>query len=99
MSRYQWILVALLAGFWGLVGLNRLGLQFLAPFIIKDLHLSLTQFSLLVSGTSIARAVSAWVSGSVSDRIGRKRVLLVGMYAASCFPALFGLAWNSSRCS
>ena len=55
MARSRWypfILVGLLFGFWGLVGVNRLGIQFLFPFIVKDFHLNLTQVSLLVSGTS-----------------------------------------------
>src|SRR6266567_2898258 len=49
---------------------------------------------MLVSGPVLLWACSAWMSGSVSDRMGRRNVLLVGMYAASAFSALFGVTWN-----
>jgi MFS family permease len=97
MSRsrsYPFILVGLLFGFWGLVGVNRLGIQFLFPFIIRDFHLTLTQVALLVSGTSATWAVSSWVSGWLSDRYGRKRVLVPGALFACLATMGQGLAWN-----
>ena len=91
---YPFILVALLFGFWGLVGVNRLGIQFLFPFIIKDFHLSLTQVSLLVSGTSATWAISSWLSGWLSDRYGRKNVLVPGALFACLTTMAQGLAGN-----
>src|SRR5437660_1366982 len=81
MARSRWypfILVGLLFGFWGLVGVNRLGIQFLFPFIVKDFRLNLTQVSLLVSGTSATWAISSCLSGWLSDRYGRRNVLVPG---------------------
>lgn len=91
---YPFILVALLFGFWGLVGVNRLGIQFLFPFIVKDFHLSLTQVSLLVSGTSATWAISSWLSGWLSDHYGRKNVLVPGALFACLATMAQGLAAN-----
>jgi MFS family permease len=91
---YPFILVALLFGFWGLVGVNRLGIQFLFPFIVRDFHLSLTQVSLLVSGTSATWAISSWVSGWLSDRYGRRNVLVPGALFACLMTMAQGLAGN-----
>lgn len=91
---YPFILVGLLFGFWGLVGINRLGIQFLFPFIVKDFHLSLTQVGLLVSGTSATWALSSWASGWLSDRFGRKAVLVPGALFATLMTMAQGAAWN-----
>jgi MFS family permease len=87
-------LVLALALVWGYVGLNRTGIGFLLPPIVDDLHLEFWQASLLISGTSATHALAAWLGGAISDRLGRKPVLLVGLYASTLFSALFGLGWN-----
>jgi MFS family permease len=94
MSRYHWTLLGLLAGFWGLVGISRLGIQFVFPFIVPAFHLSVTQVSLLVSGTSLTWAFSSWGSGWLSDRFGRRRVLLPGALFACLTTMVQGVAWN-----
>ncbi|MHB8620040.1 MAG: MFS transporter [Chloroflexota bacterium] len=91
---YEFGLVTLLTLMWGFVGLNRIGIGFLLPPIVKEFHLAYWQASLFISGTSITWAISTWIGGTLSDRIGRKGVLLVGMYAGVIFSALMGAAWN-----
>ncbi|MBV9326382.1 MAG: MFS transporter [Chloroflexi bacterium] len=91
---YEWTLVISLALVFGFVGLNRAGIGFVMPPIVQEFHLEFWQAGLLVSGTSLAWAISAWLSGSISDRIGRKKVYLFGMYGASVISMLMGLAWN-----
>jgi len=91
---YEWTLVISLALMFGFVGLNRVGIGFVLPPIVQEFHLEFWQAGLLVSGTSLAWAVSAWLSGCVSDRVGRKNVLVIGMYAASAISAILGTAWN-----
>src|ERR1051326_489331 len=93
-QRYEWTLVLSLALMFGFVGLNRVGIGYVLPPIVQEFHLEFWQAGLLVSGTSLAWAVSAWISGSVSDRIGRKKVLLIGMYGAAVVSALIGTSWN-----
>lgn len=91
---YEWTLVISLALVFGFVGLNRAGIGFVMPPIVQEFHLEFWQAGLLVSGTSLAWAISAWLSGSISDRVGRKKVYLIGMYAASAISVLMGFAWN-----
>ena len=91
---YEWTLVFSLALMFGFVGINRVGIGYVLPPIVQEFHLEFWQAGLLVSGTSLAWAISAWLSGSVSDRLGRKKVLLVGMYGASIISVLIGLAWS-----
>ncbi len=94
MSRYHLGLLGLLTGFWGLVGINRLGIQFVFPFIVPQFHLSTTEVSLLVTGTSFTWAFSSWASGWLSDRYGRKRVLVPGALFACLTTMLQGVAGN-----
>lgn len=91
---YEWTLVISLALMFGFVGLNRAGIGYVLPPIVQEFHLEFWQAGLLVSGTSLAWAISAWLSGSISDRVGRKKVLLVGLYGASAVSALIGTAWD-----
>jgi MFS family permease len=91
---HDWTLVISLALMFGFVGLNRVGIGYVMPPVVQEFHLQFWQAGLLVSGTSVGWAVSAWLSGSVSDRVGRKRVYLFGMYAASIISGLIGVSWN-----
>ena len=94
MSRYQWSLLGLLVGFWGLVGINRLGITYLFPIIVPEFHMNGVQTALLVSGTSFTWAFSSWISGWLSDRFGRRRVLVPGALFACLTTMAMGGAWN-----
>ena len=49
---------------------------------------------ILVSSFALAEALSGCFWGALSDRIGRKPVLLLGMFGTMCSMVLFGLATN-----
>ncbi|MBO0874728.1 MAG: MFS transporter [Pseudonocardia sp.] len=89
-----WVVLGLLTGFWGLVGLNRIGITYLFPVIVPEFHMAYWQASLLISGTSFAWAFSSWLSGWLSDHYGRRRVLLPGAAVAVVSTAAMGGAWN-----
>lgn len=89
-----WLVLALLTLFWGLVGLNRLGITFLFPIIVPAFHMTNTQASLLISGTSATWAISTWGSGFLSDRFGRRKVLLPGAFLAVGATAAMGGTFN-----
>jgi MFS family permease len=69
--------MAVLCLTFGFVFFDRNALNFLAPYIVKDLALSNTQIGLLVSGLSLAWAASGYVTGRICDAIGRHRLILI----------------------
>jgi len=77
---------------WGTVFLDRMSLLYLAPFIVPDLHLSRQQVGLLASALALAWAFSSLVFGAVSDRIGRRPVLIPAVFAFSMLSWISGIA-------
>jgi MFS family permease len=93
-ARYEFVILALLALFWGSVGLNRFGLGMIFPVIGPEFHLEGWQMGLLISGTSVTWAISSWVGGWLSDRHGRRRVLLPAVGYVALMTAAMGGAWG-----
>jgi len=91
---YEYGILALLVLFWGTVGLNRVGIGFIFPKIVPEFHMKLWQAGLLISGTSITWALSSWVGGWLSDRYGRRKVLLPAVAFTCVMTAAMGAAWN-----
>src|SRR5260221_685806 len=91
---YEFTLVALLVLFWGSVGLNRVGIGVIFPEIVPEFHMAYWQTSLLVAGTSVTWAVSSWAGGWLSDRYGRRRVLLPAALWVCLMTAAMGGAWG-----
>ena len=85
-------MVAILFATWGLVFLDRMSLLYLAPYIAPDLHLSAAQVGNLAGIIALSWAVSAVIFGAVSDRFGRKVVLVPMVALFSGLSALSGLA-------
>jgi predicted MFS family arabinose efflux permease len=90
--RYQTGLVALVFLTWGTVFLDRMSLVYLAPFIAPDLHLTHAQVGLLVSALALTWAVSSLVFGALSDRVGRRPVLIPAVFVFSILSWLSGIA-------
>ena len=93
-SVYPWVLLGLLTAFWGMVGLNRVGISYLFPILNDVFDLAYWQTGLLVSGTSFTWAFASWGSGWLGDRYGRRKVLLPGAALACAATAAMGGAWN-----
>jgi MFS family permease len=89
---YENKLVAVLFLTWGTVFLDRMSIAYLAPFIAPDLHLNSEQIGLLVSALAVAWAVSSLVFGAISDRVGRRPVLIPSVFAFSILSWLSGWA-------
>lgn len=90
-KRYEAGLVALLFLTWGTVFLDRMSLLYLAPFIAPDLRLSHAQVGQLVSALAIAWALSNLIFGALSDRIGRRPVLIPAVFLFSVLSWLSGI--------
>lgn len=84
----------ILAGCFGTVMLDRMEQLFLGPDLERSLHLSPSQIGLLAGAVSVCWAISTFVFGMVSDRVGRKRVLVPAMVVFSLLSWVSGLARN-----
>jgi predicted MFS family arabinose efflux permease len=93
-SRYEWGLVALMFCVWGTLFLDRLNVLFVAPYLAPDLHISATQIGQLAGIIAVTWAISTLVFGVISDRIGRRRVLIPMIFAFSIMSCVSGLAQN-----
>jgi len=88
--RIMWLL--------GFVFFSELGgintFSFAAPAIMKVWHLSISTVSLLVSATFIGMFVGATTGGWFSDRLGRKRALILTTCWFSGFSLLNAFVWG-----
>jgi predicted MFS family arabinose efflux permease len=91
---YEWKTVALLTLGFGLVGLDRWVIADLAGLkgstMMADLHLNPQDIGNLVSILGIAWGVSSLFMGSLSDRFGRKAVLVPALIGFSLLSGLSG---------
>ncbi|KEA65055.1 Major facilitator family transporter [Marinobacterium lacunae] len=76
-SNYENILLSVLFLTFGFVFFDRLALSFLFPFMADELHLSNSHLGLLSSVLALAWALSGALVGAWSDRIGKRKPLLV----------------------
>lgn len=79
-SRFQLLVVALCALIVFLDGFDTQAIGFVAPAVSKALHLSRAELSPVFSASLIGMMLGALIGGPVSDRFGRRPVLLVGLF-------------------
>ena len=91
-TAYEWKAVLLLSLAFGLVGLDRWIIAPLAPAIIADLGFAPESINLLVAVLGVTWGVAALLMGNLSDRMGRRKVLLPAILAFSLASGLSGLA-------
>jgi predicted MFS family arabinose efflux permease len=84
--------LALLFLTWGTVFLDRMSQLYLAPFMIPGLHLTSSDVGALAGMTGICWAFSTLAFGALSDRIGRRRVLIPAIFIFSALSWLSGIA-------
>ena len=89
---YEWKAVLTLSLAFGLVGLDRFILPPLFPAMMKDLDLNYQDLGNLVGALGIAWGVSAIVIGGLSDRLGRRKVLVPAVVLFSLLSVFSGMA-------
>jgi predicted MFS family arabinose efflux permease len=90
--RYENTLVAILFFTWGTVFLDRMSQLYLAPYFAPEFHLSREQIGTLASVLAITWAASTFLFGALSDRVGRRPVLVPAVLAFSALSWISGLA-------
>lgn len=90
--KYEFKAVGLLSTGFGLVGLDRFIINPLFPVISKDLGLNYQDLGLISAVLALAWGLSSIWTGRLSDRIGRKRVLIPAIVIFSLLVATTGLA-------
>lgn len=91
-SAYEFKTVLLLAVGFGLVGLDRWMVAPLFPYMMRELGLNFQQLGNLIGVLAVAWGAWAIASGPISDRIGRKKILVWTMIAFSLLSSFSGLA-------
>ena len=90
-SSYEWKAVTLLTVGFGLVGLDRWIISPLLPTMSRDLHLNYQDAGNIVAALGLSWGVFAIIGGGLSDRIGRKKVLIPAMVAFSLLSGFSGM--------
>ena len=89
---YEWKAVTLLALGFGLVGLDRWLIAPLFPSIMKDLHLTAQDVGNCIGILGLSWGVFAALMGGISDKIGRRKVLIPAIIAFSLLSGFSGVA-------
>ena len=90
--RYERSLIAILFFTWGTVFLDRMSQMYLAPYFAPEFHLNPEQIGTLASVLAITWAASTFLFGALSDRVGRKAVLIPAVLAFSLLSCLSATA-------
>ncbi|CAN0620862.1 MFS transporter [Burkholderia multivorans] len=89
---YEWKAVALLALGFGLVGLDRWLIAPLFPSIMKDLNLNAQDVGNCIGILGLSWGVFAALMGGLSDKVGRRKVLIPAILAFSILSGFSGVA-------
>ncbi|NML31920.1 MFS transporter [Paraburkholderia antibiotica] len=89
---YEWKAVLLLALGFGLVGLDRWLIAPLFPSIMKDLNLNAQDVGNCIGILGLSWGIFAALMGGISDKIGRRKVLIPAIIAFSLLSGFSGVA-------
>lgn len=91
-TAYEWKAVLLLTLAFGLVGLDRWIIAPLAPAMLKDLNMTPQDVNNLIAVLGVTWGIAAVLMGGLSDRIGRRKVLIPAIIAFSLMSCFSGAA-------
>jgi predicted MFS family arabinose efflux permease len=89
---YEWKIILVLSLTFGLVGLDRFILPVLFPAFMGELGLTYQDLGNLVGILAVFWGISAFAMGFLSDRVGRRKVLIPAVIVFSLMSALSGMA-------
>ncbi|MDH4654876.1 MFS transporter [Pseudomonas sp. BN606] len=91
-TRYEYLAVAMLALGFGLVGLDRFIILPLFPAMMADLKLDYQDLGNISAVLAIAWGISSVLMGRLSDRVGRRKILIPSVLLFSLLAGVSGLA-------
>jgi len=91
-TSYEWKIILILSLTFGLVGLDRFILPVLFPTFMAELGLTYADLGNLVGILAVFWGLSAFAMGFLSDRVGRRKVLIPAVIIFSLMSAFSGLA-------
>ena len=91
-TSYEWKIILVLSLTFGLVGLDRFILPVLVPAFMDELGLSYEDLGKLVGILAVFWGLSAFAMGFLSDRVGRRKVLIPAVIVFSLMSAFSGMA-------
>ena len=91
-TEYEFKIILILSLAFGLVGLDRFILPVLFPSMMGELGLTYDHLGLLVGILAIFWGIAAFGMGYMSDRLGRRKVLVPAVVLFSLLSALSGVA-------
>jgi len=94
VHRYRWVIMAVLWCAYVVVFIQRLSIGPLSPFLKEEMDLNNSQIGLLVSAFVFGTMFSLLPAGWTVDRVGIRRVLLIGEIVAGSF--MLGMFWAPS---
>ena len=90
-TSYEWKIILLLSLTFGLVGLDRFILPVLFPAFMDELGLTYEDLGNLVGILAVFWGLSAFAMGFLSDRVGRRKVLVPAIIVFSLMSAFSGM--------
>ncbi|MEO5706591.1 MAG: MFS transporter [Alteraurantiacibacter sp.] len=91
-TAYEWKIILVLSLTFGLVGLDRFILPVLFPSFMDELGLTYQDLGNLVGILAVFWGLSAFAMGFLSDRVGRRKVLIPAVVIFSLMSAFSGMA-------
>jgi predicted MFS family arabinose efflux permease len=91
-TAYEAKIILILSLAFGLVGLDRFILPVLFPSMMGELNLTYADLGNLVGILAVAWGIAAFAMGYLSDRLGRRKVLIPAVVLFSALSALSGVA-------
>jgi MFS transporter, ACS family, hexuronate transporter len=94
---YENGLLLILAVSFGFAFFDRNAINYLAPYLVRDLGLNNTQIGMLGSALALSWAISGLIVGRWSDAVGARKPFLIGILLIfSCCSIISGLATSFS---
>ena len=67
---------------------------FFALYITQKFNVGMTQAGILLGMSSLFSMVGSMIGGALTDRFGRRRLILIGLVFSAWSSLAFGVAWN-----